>query len=194
MEITCSVCLTCRPQPHHTVPLVPQLPCTPTPVPLILIPCVAHLGFLCHKYAPADDSKAGDGKRRRGSCPVRPTFLHYEKRCGWHDNILGYARNTGNLSLYEKMHWGKKTNFNSPSRYLAKMKGQKFIRNYFCGQSNVLRGCLGLSPTLRIACNLQRKAFGHFRVSTGFSPKISQEIEACPWREVSIPHKGVTGM
>lgn len=54
------------------------------------------------------------------------------------------------------MHWGKKTNFNSPSTYLLKMKGQDFIRNYLCGQSNDLWDCLALSPTLRFACNLQR--------------------------------------
>lgn len=49
LEITCTVCLTCRLQPRYTVPLAPQLPY----VPPILIPCAAERGFLQHKYAPA---------------------------------------------------------------------------------------------------------------------------------------------
>jgi hypothetical protein len=39
---------------------------------------------------------------------VHLTFLHYGKWCGRHDNILGYSRNTGNLSSAGKMRWGDK--------------------------------------------------------------------------------------
>ena len=94
------------------------------------------------------------------------------------------------------MHWGKKTNFNSPSTYLLKMKGQDFIRNYLCGQSNDLWDCLALSPTLRFACNLQRgpwvisgwaqvsapRSSGNWSTPLERSHSLMKDILFCFWK------------
>lgn len=154
LEITCV--LNVQMQPLHHMPTAT----TSTPTPLHMPPypsfwvCVLQsLGF-CIINMLQQWFQEGGGKPQQGSSPVLPTFLHCDKRCGWHDNILGYARNSGNLSSCEKMHWGGKTNFNSPSRYLVKTKGQEFIRNYLRGQRNEWWDYQTLLVTLRATCNL----------------------------------------
>lgn len=145
LEITCAVCLTCRPQPCYTVPWSPNSLTHPTMPPFWL---QSRAEFLHHKYAPATIPRQ---EAQTSLKKALPTFLLYEKWCGWHDNILGYARNTKQFKFKWKDALGKENQFQFSIQVLGENKRPRIYQKLPPWIGNKLGGCPAFSLTLSVA-------------------------------------------
>lgn len=90
-----------------------------------------------------------------------------------------------------RMHLGRKTNFKSPSVYLAKMKGQRFLSNYLPGWGSDFWECSASHRPSEPAHSLQRKRPLMMPGPLPGSALRPDWIETCPYSKPFLS-KGAT--
>lgn len=173
LEITCAVCLTCIPQPCTLCPWHPNclslLSCPPS----ILIVCFrVGLGFCIINML----QQWFQGRRWQTSLRKSfPPSLWKTVRVAWQQIRL--CQKYQQFKLTWKDALGKENQFQFPIKVLGKNRRSRI---YLCGQSNDLGAAQPSSWTSELPVTYTERPApsGHFRVSTGCGPKITQKIEA----------------
>lgn len=181
LEITCAARFTHRLQPCHTVPLSPQLPCTPHHVPHSDSVCWSGAGFLHHQYVPTMIPRQAVANLTEESAS-HLSALWKMVRVAWQHIRLNQKYSQFKFKLNDAL--SKKNQFQFSIKVLGENERPRIDQKLPPWAEQWLVGLPSLLSDPESPRTFKERPSGHFRVSTGFVPKISQEIEARPWREV----------